>query len=207
MESKVKKWLKKIIIGCVLGFVLVCAAFLLWIFWDGFLVDYIPYTKTNFRSYEEFRERTHNYFPDALPSSARDIKYYFYEGKLDEFYAVGFTADMQDYEEIKNHYAEYFEEFRKKRPHVSFLNGESFESYIQKYEPSDRYKNLEVSPNFIQEENLDFLNDMMNDNISNYIIIDYIGGENTERKTISGVIVNEGAGEIIIFEGQDVFPK
>ena len=110
-----------------------------------FMVQFIiPYTKTNFKSYEAFREKTHNYYPDELPASASEIKYYYYNGKFDNFSAVAFTVNAQDFANLRERYTIYFKQFR-------------FNSSYG----SARYENQTIPENFLKEETVEFLNDMM----------------------------------------------
>lgn len=160
-------------------------AFLI-IFWR----EYIPRTKTNFKTYQNFRDKTHNYYPDEPPVSAREIKYYYYEGKFDDFSAVAFTVDAQDFASLSERYTEYFKQFKDY----------AGTGYV-------RYKNQTLPENFIQNENLDFLSDMMDGNLSDYKIVEYMGSGNSESKTMMGAIGNESTGKFLIFYCRDAFPK
>lgn len=70
--------------------------------------EIIPHTKTDFASYEEFREATFDYFPDQLPDSAREIRYYTYVGKMDNISAIAFVVDEQDYVLVSDRYKAFF---------------------------------------------------------------------------------------------------
>lgn len=151
----------------------------------------IPYTKTNFKSYDAFREKTNNYYPDEQPESAGEIKYYYYHGMFDNFSAVAFTVDTSDFAHLSERYIIYFEKFR-------------FDST----DGSARYENQAIPENFMQEENIEFLNDMIEGSLDNYKIVEYYGSSKiSERRSVLGVVGNESTGEIIIFDGYDCFPE
>lgn len=160
---------------------------ILWALCHGHI---IPYTKTNFKSYEAFREMTHNFYPDEQPASATEIKYYYYDGAFDDFSAVAFTVDAQDFASLSQWYTEYFQQFEDS----------SGDGYV-------RYENQALPENFIQDKNLDLLSDMIDGNISDYKIVEYTGSGNSETKTMLGAIGNESTGQFIIFFGKDAFPE
>lgn len=184
---KVKKKTKKRISLFSKIIILLFGMWVLWGIWILGLNELFPYTKRNFVSYEDFLDKTDNYYPDVQPASADEIQYYYYEGKFDDFSAVAFTVDAEDFERLSERYIEWFE-----KDHGSC---------------DVRYENQALSENFIKEENLDFLKDMMDGDCSDYIIVEYMGSGNSEIKTMEGAIGNVSTGRFIIFSCRDAFPE
>ncbi len=155
------------------------------------IIKCMPHTKTNFKSYEAFREKTHDYYPNEQPASASKIKYYYCTRDFDEFSAVAFTVNKQDFIELSEYYRMYFEK-----------------SILQVTSNATRYQNQAIPENFIRDENIEFLNEMIDERLENYTIVEYYGSsKSSERRTVEGVIGNESTGEIIILFGYDCFPE
>ncbi len=150
----------------------------------GILREFFPLKKQTFDSYKEFREITSDYFPDVLPSSASNTKYYYYEGHFDRVYAVSTSLSDEDFDKIINPYNSFFKIF------------------------DNKIENIKLEDTFIERENISFLINLIDDK-SNYMIAKYVdvpGGSHTRVKY--GVIVDQKQGNIIIFccEDSDLLP-
>lgn len=184
-KTKLDILIKIIFIVLSIGLFIICLAYLIIL---G--PEYIPHAKTDFKSYADFREQTHDFYPDKQPLSAKDIKYYYYTGKFDTLSAVSFTVNGQDFVTLSEQYKTKFKEY----------DDYSSDGYV-------RYKNQTIPEDFIAEENLDFLNDMIDGNLSNYIIVEYMRTGNSESKTMLGTIGNASSGQFVIFYCRDAFPE
>lgn len=145
----------------------------------GILREFFPLEKKKFDSYNEFRMSTSDYFPDELPPSASDTKYYYYEGHYDRIHAMSTFLSDEDIDKVFSNYKSRFKIF------------------------SDKIENVKLDDAFIERENLSFLSNLI-DGKGNYKIFKYVnvsGG--TYSRVKKGLIYNQKQGHVIIFYYED----
>lgn len=161
-----------------------------WMLWDGFLKNVVPHTRTYFFSYSSFRrEEQAACFPDQLPASTKNVRYYCYRGNQDSKIGVAFIIEDDDeYNEMKAFYVEQY-------------IGTSLEDKEVLYR---RYlMNQALTVQFIDENDIDFINELLLNDASEYKIV---GCENLKqhiKDRLQGVLCNDATQEIIIFDYWD----
>lgn len=182
-ETKTFNVILKIIIMIVLFiisfYVLRCTA-------KFFLGDYFPYKQTKFTSYNSFKEKAEAaLFPDELPSSVKDVQYFYQTGHYDSKTGVSFVLeDKTEYQKMKA----------------------DCESYYVKYaSDSENFKYLFDIPfthAFVNEEKLEFIFELTN-NASDYHMIAYENMEASPKDRKAVILCNDATQEIIIFDYWD----
>ena len=127
-----KKKLKSLIIVLLVIVVLVMFSY------NFFLKRYIPVTITDFKSYKSFRNMTVDFFPDNLPDSSQNVKYYYYRGHFDYLWILSFELnDSKERDDLLNKYKEWF----------------------NRYDRNNCKENIELSEKIIKEEKIEYIND------------------------------------------------
>lgn len=88
-----------------------------WAIWKAFLQDIVPRKRTLFLSYDSFVDKASNVkntYPSALPSSADDIKYFWYVGGFDKKTGISFTVNREEYQELKKSIVQFICQKRRK---------------------------------------------------------------------------------------------
>jgi len=161
-----------------------------WMLWDGFLKNVVPHTRTYFLSYSSFRrEEQAAFFPDQLPASTKNVRYYCYRGNQDSKIGVAFIIEDDDeYNEMK---AFYREQYIGSSP-------EDKEELYQRY-----LMNQPLTVQFMDENDLVFIEELLLNDVSNYKIV---GSKNLKQdiwNRIEGVVCNDVTQEIIVFRYVD----
>ena len=186
-NKKVEK--KGIIHYLCIGLVILLTCIILCGIWVVFLKPAIPRTKTNFNTYEAFREETFDFFPDRLPVSAHDIKYYSYSGDFDNSYGVSFSLESQDYTSLQAQYEEWY------KKETADINWE--ETHI----------NEKLTNQFSKDAYFSTLESLAHEDINNYQIICYIRSICDGISTSFIILGNEQTYNMIVFYSRDAFYK
>lgn len=182
-----------------------------WI-WLLYVLQILPYTQKWFTSYDSFSKKTDRVlapYPMALPSSAGDIRYFYYTGGLDTKTGISFTVSDEDYHDLKERNLSSFtaarEDYQK-----------SYQDYKEEYhEESGNHEvedwrwyvfNEKVTPDFLKEEKLEYLGEILRDKAEDYTILAYEKGTGGEKEayTLQGIICNDETNEIVMFGFKDV---
>lgn len=161
-----------------------------WMLWDGFLKNVVPHTRTHFLSYSSFRrEEQAIFFPDELPTSTKNVRYYCYRGNQDSKIGVAFIIEDDDeYSEMKTFYVEQY-------------IGTSLDDKEELYR---RYlMNQPLTVQFMDENDLVFIEELLLNDVRNYKIV---GCKNLKQdiwNRIEGVVCNDVTQEIIVFRYVD----
>ena len=156
------------------------------------LKNHISFTKTFFLSYRSFKYDAGGWlFPDELPSSARDIKYYHYIAYLDPKNGVSFVVeDEKEYQEMKDSFVSKYSKCRDSWSEV---------------EEIEFLSDQPLTSDFVAEEEIEFVKKLMTNDESDYILWEYYDFEVDREGTdnTDGVICNDITHEIIIFECEE----
>ena len=178
---------------------LIIVATFIWLIWVMVFAEVIPFKRTHFRNYHSFwmmgtmkepdeetilKNQDSYLFPYYEPASTKKNTYYYYTGMFDKFEAVSFMVDEEEYQELYNHYINYFSRF----------------------DEIVRIRRQPIPDDFFETENLSFLKKMLDDDVEGYQIVRYVSSGDNDHKNMLGVIGNETTGHIIIFIGHDAFP-
>ena len=180
-----RKMLNKIDKGLLVGLPLslVLAGIFLWFV---FLREYIPNTKINFRNYNSFHNKMKiDIFPDELPTSVRDIRYYYYTGYNDSKAGIAFIVeDETEYKKFKDAYlSEYLDYIR------SVAGGDNIQYVFDQ----------PLTDEFLQKEEVEFLKELLENNINDYQIQGFQDIDQIVINRTDGVLYNDFTNEIIIF--------
>lgn len=189
---------KEIIEGSKVIFlkVLLFIAFILflgfaWLFWEAFLKNVIPYTKTNFKDYNEFVLKADYFFPKDMPTSAIDVKYYYFSGNMDKLYGVSFEIEDTEYEEVKQNFI------------MEYVKSD-IEEVSQNEDDVESESSVILTETFIQEEKITFIDQILRESYQNYSVIVYENKEIQKGYYKTGVFCNDDTHEIVIISMEDV---
>ena len=191
MRKKSNVISKGVLIGLLIG-LFICLVHAGIIIWFIFLRYDIPYTKTNFKSYESFQKKEQSaLFPDELPSSVKDIQYYYYTGHRDSKSGIAFFLyDEKEYEFLKEMYMSEYQEYYRK------MGGEENIKYVFDQPLTD---------DLVKEMKLEFLYQFFQNSISDYKIVAYEKIEAESMNCIRVIICNDKTKEMIIFSLNDAY--
>lgn len=185
--SKVKKVICITILCIFLAFLL-CILFL----WR---LGIWPWTQRWFISYNSFRQWTGGVavpYPEELPSSAEDIKYFYYTGWFDIQTGISFTVSDEDYHKLK----ESLE--------LSFFTDHSGDLPFDE----DYMLDGKVTPDFLEEEGIEYLGEVFLDTPAHYKILVYQGDvKGGQSCFLQGIFYNDDTNEIVMFGFKDAFRK
>ncbi len=175
-----------LVIGILFGiFLIICI-------WALYVFGILPYTQRWFLSYDSFHKKTDCVvapYPKELPSSAEDIKYYYYTGWLDTKTGISFTVSDEDYQKLKDENTAFYMD-RKENSQVEYV----FEG--------------NVTSDFLEEEGLEYLKKVFHDTAENYTILAYHGDDDGgEYCPLEGVFYNDETNEVVMFGFTDIFRK
>ena len=188
MKKILMKMDKGIVLGAMVAILLI--GNFLWIVSE---MNYIPFTRTFFLDYNSFYNKNDKWlFPEELPLSVHDVKYYYYTGHCDKKSGVTFVVeDVKEYQEMKEFFSSKFSESKvslSKVENIQFLSDQSLTS------------------DFIDEEEIEFVNKLIMNGEGDYNIWEYmdskVDGDGIDY--IDGVICNDITHEIILFTCKDV---
>ena len=182
-----------------------------WILWECKL---FPYTRKWFINYSVFKNKTAGimeHYPQELPVSAENIEYFYYTGWFDKKSGISFTLNKEEYPKFKEAYlCSYTNNEEKYQGEFQHAKDE----YILKKrnnEPKDWEWYIfdgEVTSDFLDKEELDYLNNIFHDVAENYTIAAYKKVASAgESYYLSGVFCNDSTNEIILFAFKDTFRK
>lgn len=188
--------------------VIVFLVFLILGVWVFRYLKILPYTRRLFISYSSFYEKaaadTFHAYPNELPSSAKDIRYFYYTGSLDKMTEVSCIVNEEEYQELKETYQIIYtakaERYKKKFKQEQ----EDYQMKRRTYEPTELYHyvfNGTVTSEFLETEHLDYLGKTMHGEFGNYSILVYC--RVNQGGTMFGVLSNDENHEIIFFNFQD----
>lgn len=162
-----------------------------WI-WVLYVSKILPYTQRWFLSYDSFHQKADKVvapYPEELPSSAEDIRYFYYTGWLDTKTGISFTVSDEDYLELKKECIAFYTA-RKENNHVEYV----FEG--------------NVTSDFLVEEGLEYLKEVFHDTAEDYTILAYRGNdEGGEHCVLEGVFYNDETNEVVMFGFTDKLRK
>ncbi len=179
---------------------LIIVATFIWLIWLMVWAEVIPFKRTHFRNYHSFwmmgtmkepdeetilKNQDSYLFPYSETASPTKNTYYYYTGMFDKFEAVSFVVDEEEYQELYNHYINYFSRF----------------------DEIVRIRRQPIPDDFFETENFGFLKKMLDDDVEGYQIVRYVSSGESDHKNMMGVIGNETTGHVIIFNGHDAFPR
>lgn len=176
--SKIRKFLLKVLL-------VVCIGNGLFVLWNGLLEEVIPHSRTWFSSYNVFREETErSAFQKEQPASAYDIRYYVYEGCLEDKSGYGVVFASEDYIEAQRERIEQYS-------HAPGENTYYFEEGQEK-----RYVELK----HMEEHRIDFLDKVLEtENIGQFYFLCDSLYESSEIYNYDGVICNDETFEMVEF--------
>ena len=149
----------------------------------------LPKTKTEFVSYEEFKQHINDddNFPDELPSTASDVNYYRYYNGFGKFgCGVSFTLNQEEFDAIKKEYND--------------MLLKQCENERKSYETV--YENEPLQDKFEKNRSNTFWKYLASEEMNEYNILRYIKGQNGSFILDAGVFVNEKTKRVIIFSYQ-----
>ena len=180
ISNRMSNMLQFMLVMAVMFFIGLCI--MLYIF-EG----YVTYKQTWFMSYDNFKKKAEaSLFPDELPSSAKDNKYYYYTSHFDS--KIGVSFDLEDEKE----YTKMKEDCRLE------IVSNSVEAENFKYIMDEPFTN-----DFTEEGNLEFLFDLTENSSSAYQIIAYEYMVAPQKDRRAGMLCNDDTQEIIIFSYKD----
>lgn len=151
------------------------------------------------------------HYQEELPSSAENVNYYYYTWMFDTKTAVSFILDGEEYQEQKElylllytadeeeNYQEYQEEWLSEYGEVP--------DWAEKWE-SDYVFDEKLTTDFLEEEELEYLEKVFHDSVDQYTILAYKGdAEGGERCYLEGVFCNDKTNEVVMFGFTDMFRK
>ena len=184
--------IRKIVKAIIVISLIIFFAFIANSMWVIFLKDYIPNTKTYFKNYDQFKEKENGaFYLKELPSSARDIQYYYYTGYFDSKSGVSFIVDDEkEYQDVKQFY---------------ILKFSDYEVRLNVIENIQFLFNQPLTNDFIYQKKIELLEELIVYDIDDYSILAYMETKKKQegRDHTGGVICNDTTHEIIIFECQD----
>lgn len=192
----------KLIIG------LIFAAMWIW-FWE---LGPLPYTRRWFINYDSFNKKTGiGPYPEELPASAEDIRYFYYSGWFDEKTGISFTVSQEEYQDLKETYLSSYaakeEEYQKKFQQRQ----EDYRMNRIDYEPKDWFWYVldeEMTTDFLDNEGLDYLKKVFHNKTDNYTILAYEKAASADALYyLSGIFYNDDTNEIVMFDFRDSFRK
>ncbi len=184
---------------------------IIWILWECTL---FPYTRRWFINYSTFKNKTAGtleHYPQELPASAENIKYFYYTGWFDKKTGISFTINKEEYQKFKEtslySYTADKEKYQEEFQHAK-------DEYILKKrdnEPEDWEWYMfdgEVTSDFLVEEELDYLNNIFHDAAGDYTVVAYKKVASAgESCYLSGIFCNDSTNEIVLFAFKDTFRK
>lgn len=189
-------------------FLLILALLFGWGIWNVFLDEIVPRERTFFMGYQSFYNKVSHYpYPEKLPSSADDIKYFHYTGWFEKQTGISFTAGRKEYQELKETYQSSFME-REETYQKEFqqaqedhrINHRDWELKDWSWYGFDK----EVTPAFLEEEELEYLNKVFHNEADTYTLlayekVRYAGG----KESFDGILCNDDTNEMVIFYFHD----
>ena len=148
-------------------------------------------------------------YPIALPSGAGNIRYFCYTGGLDTKTGISFTVSDEDYHDLKDRNMTSFtaerEDYQKRYQDYK----EGYQEKLGNHEVENwRWYvfNEKATPDFLKEEKLEYLGEILHDKAEDYTILAYEKGTGGEKEayTLQGVICNDKTNEIVMFGFRDV---
>ena len=140
--------------------------------------------KKDFKSYETFRKKTSDFYPDTIPNEeTNDIRYYYLKGHYNNISAVSFIVDEKTYDEIKNKYDDFF------------CHDDWSYDFIARYQP--------LTEDIIKKDELKFITSFIPDVNSYEIWHMYISNhlhQGAGHNYTYGVFYNEKDNRILIFD-------
>ena len=122
------------------------------------------------------------HFPEKLPTSAENPRYYYHAGLLDKKYGVSFALDMEDYQNMKEDYLRFFKEQEES------MSGNFYE-FDEK-----------VTMEFLEDEELGYLKPLFHGREDSYQMLAYaIWPSAHSSYYLGGVISNNDSNEMIFF--------
>ena len=164
---------------------------IIWILWECRL---FPYTRRWFINYSAFKNKTAGtleHYPQELPVSAENIKYFYYTGWFDKKTGISFTINKEEYQKFKEtslySYTADKEKYQEEFQHAK-------DEYILKKrdnEPEDWEWDI-----------------IFHDAADDYTIVVYKKVESAgESCYLSGIFCNDSTNEIVLFAFKDTFRK
>ncbi len=189
-EIELKKGIKRILASILL-------IFFCYEFWEVGVSEFVPWTKTYFFDYKEFRELMINrhsfggsFFVNELPKSARNTKYYWHQQFVEKFATYSMFVEENDYDElIEERWTRYQNDLNEAEKVTYAFQDEDY-CYIEDSEMYAKYFSFvnEVLHNPEAEE-------------EHYILV--INECNTRNGTCyNGVIINDNTMEIVEFSAE-----
>ncbi len=194
-----------------IGITILCVLPVLSCLWGSKI---FPWTWRWFICYGFFYQTTGTvagHYPEKLPSSAENVSYYYYTGMFDTKTAVSFILDGEEYEDQKKRYLllytadeeenhqEYLEEWLSEYGEIP--------DWAEKWE-SDYVFDKKLTSDFLEEEELEYLEKVFHESADRYTILAYKGdAEGGERCYLEGVFCNDETNEVVMFGFTDMFRK
>lgn len=147
------------------------------------LGEVIPHTQRIFWSYQSFlNQADFSVYEQELPESARDLRYYYYEGFFADKSGYHAAFSQEDYEIMK-------------------------ENRLAKYTPWIEYGDycydggpkLYLDYDQMEQQRIDFLNKIMVQGEGGYYFLAYSLFENEQEYSFNGVLCNDETCEIVEF--------
>lgn len=136
--------------------------------------DYLIIPKTEFDNYSEFRSMVFDFFPQNLPSSAHNQKYYVSKLYMDEKIVCSFCLNNEDSIEIEKFYNTFFNQ--KNKPDI---------------------KDNRVNESFLKNNHLELLREYMDSN--NYNFLHFVEYPGEHYNQYYGLIHEDNKNQYIVF--------
>lgn len=181
-----------------------------WTIWKAFLQDIVPRKRTLFLSYDSFVDKASNIkntYPDELPSSAENIRYFHYRGGFDTKTGISFTVSQDEYQKLKQTYLSVYlsEEEEYSEGNSAGDARHQMEGTDRRAENRNRFVFDErVTQEVLAEEELDYLGEIFHSEIDDYTFLAYekvptIG----DGYYLDGVLCNDDLSEMVFFAFKD----
>ena len=154
------------------------------VLWEVVLCNIVPLTRRNFKSFDDFLQKTEcPFFAESLPDSASGLSYYNHSGWFVKVSGYNCILSEEDYSDWKEQAFKRYCSYNTKAITEFYQYTEGKKLYIDE----------------LKEKELNFVFDFCNSENSDYYIFSEIKENSTSHKYHYGIICNDKANEIVEF--------